>query len=198
VFSRRPPAARSAAAPRSPGCARPAYSVRAAPGRLSALSVFHRKQILFGASVWESRLLNHRKWRFPVRAVTLLVYTYSVTDLAGLDFRTGAKPGDGGGGTYGGRAADPEQGGAEGEARSEAKAPGEKGKGEGSEGKGGAADYSYAQFHLAFALGAVRLQASAGSLVPRDRHATPAAGRLRFRGGGGGLRSQRCTCAAPW
>ena len=43
-------------------------TVRARPGRLSALSVFHSKSILYGACVWERRALNSPKRRFPARA----------------------------------------------------------------------------------------------------------------------------------
>jgi hypothetical protein len=44
-------------------------SVRAAPGRLSALSVFLLKSILYGAFCWARRVLKHQKRRFPARAV---------------------------------------------------------------------------------------------------------------------------------
>ena len=37
--------------------------------RLSALSVFHSKSILYGVFVWARRALNSQKWRFPARAV---------------------------------------------------------------------------------------------------------------------------------
>jgi hypothetical protein len=40
------------------------------PGRLSALSVFHSKSVLYGAFVWARRALNNPKRRFPARAVT--------------------------------------------------------------------------------------------------------------------------------
>jgi hypothetical protein len=43
-------------------------SVRACPGRLGALSVFHSKSVLYGAFVWARRPLNSHKWRFPARA----------------------------------------------------------------------------------------------------------------------------------
>ena len=43
-------------------------AVRAALGRLSALSVFHRKSFLYGAFVWAHRALNRPKRRFPARA----------------------------------------------------------------------------------------------------------------------------------
>jgi hypothetical protein len=46
-----------------------AASVRAVPGRLSALSVFLCKSVLYGAFVWARRALNSRKRRFPARAV---------------------------------------------------------------------------------------------------------------------------------
>ena len=44
-------------------------TVRAALGRLSALSVFLLKYILYGASVWVRRALKHQKHRFAARAV---------------------------------------------------------------------------------------------------------------------------------
>ena len=37
-------------------------------GRLSALSVFLCKSVLYGAFVWARRAPNRRKWRFPARA----------------------------------------------------------------------------------------------------------------------------------
>jgi hypothetical protein len=43
--------------------------VRAAQGRLSALSVSLLECILYGAFVWAHRALNGRKCRFPARAV---------------------------------------------------------------------------------------------------------------------------------
>ena len=43
-------------------------SVRAAPGRLSALGVFLCKSVLYGAFVWARRALNRQKRRFPARA----------------------------------------------------------------------------------------------------------------------------------
>ena len=46
----------------------PFYHCPGRPGRLSALSVFHRKSILYGAFVWESRALNGPFRRFPARA----------------------------------------------------------------------------------------------------------------------------------
>jgi hypothetical protein len=44
-------------------------TVRAVPGRLSAISVFLLKSILYGAFVWAHRTLNDPKRRFPARAV---------------------------------------------------------------------------------------------------------------------------------
>jgi hypothetical protein len=44
-------------------------SVRAALGRLSALSGFLCKYVLYGAFVWARRALNSQKRRFPARAV---------------------------------------------------------------------------------------------------------------------------------
>jgi hypothetical protein len=44
-------------------------TVRTLPGRLSALSVFRSKSVLYGIFVWARRALNHRKRRFPARAV---------------------------------------------------------------------------------------------------------------------------------
>ena len=41
----------------------------ARPGRLSGLSVFHRKYSLYGVFVWVRRPVNSQKWRFPARAV---------------------------------------------------------------------------------------------------------------------------------
>jgi hypothetical protein len=49
----------------------PPDTVRAALGRLSALSVFLFKCILYGAFVWARRTLEHQKRRFPARAVRL-------------------------------------------------------------------------------------------------------------------------------
>jgi hypothetical protein len=43
-------------------------TVRARPGRLSALRVFHIKSTLYGAFVWARRALNSPKRRFPARA----------------------------------------------------------------------------------------------------------------------------------
>ena len=42
-----------------PGCAR----------RLSALSLFHSKSVLYGAFAWARRVLNRQKRRFSARAV---------------------------------------------------------------------------------------------------------------------------------
>ena len=42
--------------------------VRAAQRRLSSLSVFHKKSVLYGAFVWACRALNIPKRRFPARA----------------------------------------------------------------------------------------------------------------------------------
>ena len=44
-------------------------TARARPGRLSGLSVFHRKSILYETFVWARRTLNRPKWRFLARAV---------------------------------------------------------------------------------------------------------------------------------
>ena len=38
-------------------------------GRLSALSVFQCKSVLYGAFVWARRALNRKKQRLPARAV---------------------------------------------------------------------------------------------------------------------------------
>ena len=43
-------------------------TVRAASGRLSALSVSLWKSSLYGAFVWARRAFSGRKWRFPARA----------------------------------------------------------------------------------------------------------------------------------
>jgi hypothetical protein len=43
-------------------------AVRARPGRLSALSVLHRKSDLCGAFVWVHRVFNSPKRQFPARA----------------------------------------------------------------------------------------------------------------------------------
>ena len=48
------------------------FAVRAVPGRLSALSVFLLKSVLYGAFVWARRALNSRKRRFPARAVGVM------------------------------------------------------------------------------------------------------------------------------
>ena len=39
------------------------------PGRLSALSVFHSKSVLYGVFVWVREVLNIQKRRFLARAV---------------------------------------------------------------------------------------------------------------------------------
>jgi hypothetical protein len=44
-------------------------TVRARPGRLSGLSVFHIKSVLYDAFVWARTALNIQKRRFPARAV---------------------------------------------------------------------------------------------------------------------------------
>jgi hypothetical protein len=44
-------------------------TVRARPGRLSALRVYHSKPFLHGTCVWARRPLNSQKRRFPARAV---------------------------------------------------------------------------------------------------------------------------------
>jgi hypothetical protein len=44
-------------------------SVRAVPGRLSGLSVFLCKSVLYGAFVWARWALNSQKRLFPARAV---------------------------------------------------------------------------------------------------------------------------------
>ena len=51
------------------GCFCSPRSVRAVPGRLSAIRVFLCKSVLYGAFVWARRALNSRKRRFPARAV---------------------------------------------------------------------------------------------------------------------------------
>jgi hypothetical protein len=43
-------------------------TVRARPGRFSALSVSHCISVLYGTFVWAGRALNNRKWRFLARA----------------------------------------------------------------------------------------------------------------------------------
>jgi hypothetical protein len=43
-------------------------TVRALSERLSGLSVFHSKSLLYGAFVWARRVLNSQKRRFPARA----------------------------------------------------------------------------------------------------------------------------------
>ena len=45
------------------------HTVRARPGRLSAISVFLCKSVFYGAFVWARRALNRQKRRFPARAV---------------------------------------------------------------------------------------------------------------------------------
>jgi hypothetical protein len=45
------------------------------PGRLSALSVFLCKSVLYGAFVWACRAFNSQKRRFPARAVAKAVAT---------------------------------------------------------------------------------------------------------------------------
>ena len=44
-------------------------SVRARPGRLSALSGFYSESVLYGAFVWARGALNRQKLRFPARVV---------------------------------------------------------------------------------------------------------------------------------
>ena len=51
--------------------------------RLSALSVFHSKSVLYGGFVWAHRALKHLKRRFPARAV----------EVARLLLEAGADPG---------------------------------------------------------------------------------------------------------
>ena len=46
--------------------------VRAYLGRLSAISIFLCKSVLYGAFVWAHRVLNHQKRRFPARAGAVL------------------------------------------------------------------------------------------------------------------------------
>jgi tRNA G18 (ribose-2'-O)-methylase SpoU len=43
-------------------------TVRAVPGRLSAISVFLCKSVFYGVFVWARRALSGPKWRFPARA----------------------------------------------------------------------------------------------------------------------------------
>ena len=45
------------------------FAVRARPGRLSALSVFRIKLVLYAAFVWARRVLTGPFRRFPARAV---------------------------------------------------------------------------------------------------------------------------------
>jgi hypothetical protein len=45
------------------------YDCLGGRGRLSALSVFLFKSVLYGAFVWARRALNRQKRRFPARAV---------------------------------------------------------------------------------------------------------------------------------
>jgi hypothetical protein len=47
-------------------------TVRAALGRLSDISIFLWKSILYGAFVWACRALNGLNWRSPARAVPAL------------------------------------------------------------------------------------------------------------------------------
>jgi hypothetical protein len=58
------PAARGGPAPP------PSATVRAALGRLSALSVFLCKSVFYGTFVWARRAINSQKRRFPARAVS--------------------------------------------------------------------------------------------------------------------------------
>ena len=44
-------------------------TVRARPGRLSALGLLHSKSVLYSTLVWARRVLNSPKRRFPARAV---------------------------------------------------------------------------------------------------------------------------------
>jgi hypothetical protein len=70
-----PPAAESAAPPWGPPAAVrewSAYTVGCrGRGRLSAISVFLCKSVLYGAFVWARGALKHQKRRFPARAVNL-------------------------------------------------------------------------------------------------------------------------------
>jgi hypothetical protein len=50
-------------------CLEHGITVRAVPGRLSAISVFSCKSVLYGAFVWARRALIGQKRRFPARAV---------------------------------------------------------------------------------------------------------------------------------
>ena len=62
--------ARSSSSSRSPA----SRSVRARPGRLSALSVFRCRSVFYGAFGWARRALSSQKWRFPARAVSYGLY----------------------------------------------------------------------------------------------------------------------------
>ena len=65
---------RTSARASSPGAALPASSVRACPGRLSALSAFHSKSVLCGAFVWARRALSSPVRWFSARAVQAKYY----------------------------------------------------------------------------------------------------------------------------
>ena len=58
--------------------------VRAAQGRLSALSVFLCKSVLYGAIVWARRALNSQKRRFPARAVVDDAALAALDELEGV------------------------------------------------------------------------------------------------------------------
>ena len=69
--------------------------VRARPGRLSALRVFHNKSGLYGAFVKARRALNSQKRRFPARAVVAIaaVCVEGVTNRGPLGGILGPKRG---------------------------------------------------------------------------------------------------------
>jgi hypothetical protein len=71
MTSRRATCAYKTCAPATTARRRPGStaSVRARPGRFSALNVFYSKSFLQGAFVWAQRALNSPKWRVPARAV---------------------------------------------------------------------------------------------------------------------------------
>jgi hypothetical protein len=69
------------------------FSVRARPGWLSALSVFHSRSVLYGAFVWAPRALNIQTRWFPARVVPRRLRTRRGGDRDHLVRRAARAPG---------------------------------------------------------------------------------------------------------
>ena len=59
-------------------------TVRAAQGRVRAISVFHRKSFLYDGFVWVHRALNSQKRWFPARAVAVWLIPAGKVCVGGL------------------------------------------------------------------------------------------------------------------